>query len=50
MKILRCGLYLILVAIWAAALSSDSGSVLGGISIVLMGIGSLLFIVGILRS
>ncbi len=49
-KIMLLGIVILLLAIWCAALSGNSGSILGGVSICLMPVGLLIFLVGFLRS
>lgn len=48
-KIMLLGIVILLVAIWCAALSGNSGSVLGGISIYLLPVGLLVFLVGFFK-
>lgn len=48
-KIMLLGIVILLLAIWCAALSGNSGSMLGGVSICLMPVGLLIFLVGFFK-
>ena len=48
-KIMLSGIVIILLAIWCAAMSGTSGSLLGGISICLLPVGLIVFLIGLFK-
>lgn len=48
-KIMLLGITVLLLSIWCAALSGNSGSILGGFSIYLLPVGLLIFFIGFFK-